>query len=346
MTEPTIPRAIEDFADRLQPRGRILNLMNDGYAIWSCCPIYGDDGRVHAFFTYWEHEGDFRLKPDIGMGNRGKIGHAVADHPEGPYEFLDCAFAPAGGDAWDGTCVSEAFVYKVGDRYAMYYFGNNWASQPSTPRQTGLAIADSLDGPWERVNGDGLIIPVSADPAASDSRVVVNAAMVQPPDGGFWVYYKGRAREGNGMRTIHLARAERLEGPYVKYDGNPIIDYGGCDFEDPYVWHDGERFHMLGHDLSVMEHGAGIYLQSFDGIHWSEPAKGYPSTQTMIGLKQRLEEPAVLFDADGKPEYLFCNRSWGELHEENPRNPIYSAFVFKIRNRGLRPRPMIMRGSA
>ena len=199
-----IPQGIEDLADRLEPLGRILNMMELGYAMWSCCPIYDETGRVHVFFTYWEHEGDYALVPDVGMGLRGKIGHAVAEKPE---------------------------------------------------------------------------------------------------------------------------------GPYVKHPDNPIMDYGDADFEDPFVWHDGERFHMLVHDLSVYEHGAGLYFQSFDGVHWSDPAKGYPSTKTMYGLEQRLEEPAVLFGPDGEPEYLFCNRSWPELHHENPRNPIYTGFVFKIHRR-------------
>ncbi|MFW5728260.1 MAG: glycoside hydrolase family protein, partial [Spirochaetota bacterium] len=266
--------------------GRILNMMNDGFAIWSCCPIRGDDGLVHVFATIWEHKGEYTLPPQVGMARGSRIARFTAERPEGPYTFREVCLAPAGGDAWDGTCVSEGFVYRVGERYAMYYFGSNGNSQPRKPIQVGLAVADSLEGPWERVSKENPIVPVGERDEDIDSDITANPAMVMPPSGGFWLYYKGNSKavkaankartdlsghaaQHGVFRTVCLARAEKLEGPYIKYEGNPVIRYERSDFEDPYVWHDGERFHMLGHDLSVLEYGAGIYLQSFDGIHWS-----------------------------------------------------------------------------
>jgi len=347
-SEPKIPRAVEDFADRLEPIGRILNMMNDGFAIWSCCPIRGDDGLVHVFATIWEHKGDYTLPPQVGMSRGSRIARFTAEQPEGPYMFREIALEPAGGDAWDGGCVSEGFVYRVENRYAMVYFGDNANSEPKHPIQVGLAVADSLDGPWVRVSVDKPIIPVGERDEDIDSHITANPALVMPPGGGYWLYYKGnskavkaaskqrtdltgRAAQHGVFRTVCLARAENLEGPYQKYEGNPVIRYEHSDFEDPYVWHDGERFHMLGHDLSVLEYGAGIYLQSFDGIHWSEPAKGYPSAKTMTGHPARIEEPAVLFNADGEPEYLFCNKSYGDYHVEEPFNPVFTGFLFKVR---------------
>lgn len=347
-TKAKTPRAVEDFADRLEPVGRILNMMNDGFAIWCCCPIRSDDGQVHVFATIWEHHGEYDLPPQMGMVRGSRIARFTAERPEGPYTFREICLAPAGGDAWDGGCVSEGIVYRVGNRYAMYYFGDNKTeSQHKQPIQVGLAIADSLDGPWVRVSKEEPIIPVGERDEDIDSDITANPAMVMPPNGGFWVYYKGNstaakaanktrtdlsghAAQHGVFRTVCLARAEKLEGPYVKYEGNPVIRYENADFEDPHVWHDGERFHMLGHDLSVLEYGAGLYLQSFDGIHWSEPAKGYPSAKTMTGHPARLEEPALLFDAKGEPEYLFCNKSYGDYHVKEPYNPLYTGFLFKV----------------
>lgn len=343
-SEMSVPRAVEDFADRLEPVGRILNMMNDGFAVWSCCPIRGDDGLIHVFATIWEHKGEYTLPPQVGMLRGSRIARFTADRPEGPYTFGGICLAPAGGDAWDGSGVSEGFVYRVGRRYAMYYFGQNNNVQPHKPIQVGLALADSLEGPWVRVSSEAPIVPCGDRDEDIDSFLTANPAMVMPPGGGFWLYYKGNsaavkaAQRGRAdlpktgaFRTVCLARAEKLEGPYKKYEGNPVIWYKHSDFEDPFVWHDGERFHMLGHDISVLEHGAGIYLQSFDGIHWSEPAKGYPSARTMTGHPARIEEPAVLFDSEGEPEYLFCNKSYGDYHVEEPYNPIFTGFVFRVR---------------
>lgn len=54
------------------------------------------------------------------------------------------------------------------------------------------------------------------------------------------------------------------------------------------------------------------------------------SAKTMTGHPARIEEPSLLFDANGEPEYLFCNKSYGDYHVKDPCNPIYTGFLFKV----------------
>ena len=42
---------ISDFCKRLLPVGRILE--SEGYYVWCCTPIYGEDGKVHVFYSRW-----------------------------------------------------------------------------------------------------------------------------------------------------------------------------------------------------------------------------------------------------------------------------------------------------
>jgi hypothetical protein len=135
------------------------------------------------------------------------------------------------------------------------------------------------------------------------------------------------------IRRIGVAISDHLEGPYVKYAGNPILDHYPKDYEDPFIWYEGGKFRMLMHDISVFEHGSGLYFESFDGLHWSEPGRGYPSVREMTENKEdeRLETPMLLLK-DGRPDYLFCNRaSRTRVYLNDPEKAQYTSFLFKVK---------------
>jgi hypothetical protein len=75
-------RQISDFCRRLRPVGRILE-MEDWY-VWGTSPIDGADGKVHVFFSRWPAR-----RRMGGWVNRSEVAHAVADKPEGPYEYVE-----------------------------------------------------------------------------------------------------------------------------------------------------------------------------------------------------------------------------------------------------------------
>jgi hypothetical protein len=288
----------------LTPCGRILE--QDGWNVWCCSPIYGDDGRVHVFYSRWR--GSFNC-----WIATCEVGHAVADRPEGPYTHVDVALAGRGGDAWDSWSIHNPTIHKVGDRYALFYMGSDgsglgiqkedlagmsWAEYEPYYRKLvetkriGLAVSHSLDGPWERV-GDVKPLLDCGPRDAWDDVLVSNPAFVQKPDGTCMLYYKGLDfkswHRDFGNRKIGLAVADRLEGPYRKIAENPLIsfehipvqsilhaehadsrpeNYAAAQVEDPYIWLENGRFRAMMRDMGLFNHQYGILLESEDGIYW------------------------------------------------------------------------------
>ncbi len=321
--QTTKTETYSEFESRLEPVGRILE--DPDYNVWCCSPIQGPDGRVHVFYSRWPNAADH-----VGWLSVSEIAHAVADSPEGPFETTGTVLAGRGGDHWDACTIHNPTIYKVGNRYAMYYIGNRKPDVES--QRTGVVLADSLDGPWERF--DEPMIPGGTDPADLDSAYACNPAMVQSPDGRFFLYYAGMSlNEWNhdlqrelkpgtsdvgkkaNRRTL-LAIAERPEGPYVSHPGNPVIDLSrfgnNAQCEDPYVWYEDGEYRMVARDMGCFNHEYGLYLRSDDGIAWSDPIIAYRNSHAYLkeapnGLERegRIERPQLLMGANGKPKYLF-----------------------------------------
>jgi hypothetical protein len=325
-----------DFEKRLNPLGRILEI--DGYHVWCCSPIYGPDGRVHVFYSRWRNEYKFS-----GWVSACEVAHAVADSPEGPYQDLGVVLKGRGGDAWDSWAIHNPTIQKVGDRYALFYMGSDGSSldieQSDLPnlsdeayekyytdlvytKRIGLAIADSLDGPWERV-GDKPILDVGKA-GEWDDAVVSNPSLLQNPNGEYWLYYKGwdwdTGRRFNGNRKYGLAIANNITGPYLKYSENPIVDFSNIgdrvQCEDAYTWYEtgGEfPFKMILRDMGFYNHEYGLFIESRDGLEWQNPQIAYKNApcyfdETLPGLERqgRFERPQLLIDPAGQPTHLFC----------------------------------------
>lgn len=320
------------FCRRLRPVGRVLEM--EGWYIWCASPVLDEAGMVHVFFSRWAAE--------RGMGgwlNSCEIAHAVAPTPESPFEFVETVLAPRGAGYWDGTTCHNPHIQKVDGRYCLFYMGNS--NSKTDTKRIGLAIADSLDGPWERP--DAPLIDVG-EAETWDDHCTTNPAYVRHPNGQHWLYYKSwnSAEFYNsthpsirGNRKYGLAIAESVEGPYLKYEGNPVIDYSGrgdnTQFEDAYVWREDGRFKLLARDMDVFDHKVGLYLESGDGKNWSQPQIAYlaldeyvlePPAPTHLRRYGRLERPQLLM-RDGKPAYLFGCAQGGKYMTA-------SAFVFKI----------------
>jgi hypothetical protein len=311
--------------ENLRPLGRILNLMDDGWTVWDCAPIWGEDEKVHVFATRWRH-GDRPDAPDQVWFHGSEIVHAVADKPEGPYEIRDIVLRGDGSDDdWDSSAYINPKIYRVDEKYCLLYTG--CTARRHDTQAVGMLTASSLDGPWTRVSADEPLIAPEPNRSGFDGYLCNNPALLQHPNGQFWIYYKGRNIEGReysnfGMR-IGLAIADRLEGPYRKHPENPLIDLSPALFEDPYVWHEDGTFFLLASDYDVLSGHGGLLFESQDGIRWSAPAKGYPGAMELLGREQRLEEPNLLFK-DGRATHLF------NILGACPQDPVYSGFVCEL----------------
>ncbi|MHC4372699.1 MAG: glycoside hydrolase family protein [Planctomycetota bacterium] len=317
-------KKISDFCKGLAPVGRILE--DPDHYVWGCSPIYGPDGRIHVFYSKWPNAAGFG-----GWLNCCVIGHAVADTPEGPYEILDNALEGRGGDGWDSMTNHNPTIHKVGDTYALFYLGN--CDGTVYTKRVGVAVSDSLDGPWKK--SDAPIVLPSENRDAWDSICTTNPAFLQHPNGQYWLYYKGwnvndweydlqiRAQNPNPAdeilhtnRAYGLAVAENIEGPYIKCDKNPVINvrtYGaGMQCEDGYIYIDNGKFKMIMRDMGFYNHEYGLMFESDDGIRWSDPVISFYHSHEYFkelpkGLDRegRFERPQLLMK-DGNPRYLFC----------------------------------------
>ncbi|MEO7983456.1 MAG: glycoside hydrolase family protein [Bacteroidota bacterium] len=319
------------FAKHLKPIGRVLEM--EGYYVWCNSPIQDEQGKIHVFFSRWD------IKKGMGGWIKGsEIAHAVADVPEGPYEFIETVFAPRPG-YWDATTCHNPLIKKVDDKYCLFYMGNS--NGKTNTKRIALAFSDSLNGPWTRP-GKPLL---EAGPAGAwDDHCTTNPAFVKQPDGKYWLYYKSWNTNDyetstdpliKGNRKYGLAIAKNLEGPYIKYAGNPVIDFSykghNCQFEDAFVWRDRNRLKMIARDMGFFNHENGIIMTSHNGIKWKEPEIAYYATDNYFQqppapphLKKygRFERPQLLF-LKGKPAYLFTTSQGGKYMTSSP-------YIFRI----------------
>ncbi|UOQ96795.1 glycoside hydrolase family protein [Hymenobacter sp. 5317J-9] len=324
--------AFAKFSKHLKPVGRALEL--PGYYVWCNSPIYGPDGKVHVFFSRW-----VASKGMSGWINGSEICHAVADKPEGPYTFVEVVLAPRGPGHWDATTCHNPSIQFVDGQYCLFFMGN--ANGKTDTKRIGLATAPTLNGPWTRPD-QPLLLPGPA--GAWDDHCTTNPAFVKH-EGKYWLYYKSwntkeyedaKGQEIRGNRKYGLAIADQLQGPYVKFEGNPVIDFSGQghnkQFEDAFVWRQHGRFNLLARDMGVYSQEVGLYLESVDGKTWTFPKIAFlpirdygvtePPAPPRLKRYGRLERPQLLL-RDGKPEYLFCASQGG-------REMTASAFVFRI----------------
>ena len=315
----------------LTPVGRVLEM--EGYYVWCSSPIDGPDGKVHLFFSRWD-----AARKMGGWLKGSEIAHAVADHAEGPFEYVSTILAPRGEGYWDATTCHNPLITKVDDKYCLFFMGNS--NGKTNTKRIGLATADSLYGPWTRPDQPLL----EAGPAGAwDDHCTTNPAFIKRANGQYWLYYKSwntreyetATTEIKGNRKYGLAIADKLEGPYKKYEGNPVIDFSGKgnnkQFEDAFIWPQQHQYRIIARDMGFYNHEDGLLMHSKDGLHWSEPAIAYEALDKYVTLPPpaphlkkygRLERPMLLI-RNGKPAYLFGAAQGGEYQTS-------STFIFKI----------------
>ncbi|MFR9652082.1 MAG: glycoside hydrolase family protein [Rikenellaceae bacterium] len=290
----------------LADRGTFI-LETPDSTVWGCAPIYDDEGKVHVYYSKWQREGSWLIDSEIG--------HAVADHPEGPYRKLGTILDGREGK-WDRHMVHNPSVYRIDDKYVLLYISNDTTKQhrwlkdgmaSENLQVVGMAIADSPYGPWKRF--DKPVIDISADSMAWDSYCAVNPTMLKHPNGEYWIYYRAHDRHNDDRRKTGLAIAKNLEGPYVKYGDKALIDhaeYGG-QTEDPYIFYYKGMFHCLIRDMGNYDWAGNLYLSSDDGINWSDLKRGHwngAKYYPVLEEKSRCERVQILW-RDGEPEYLY-----------------------------------------
>jgi len=173
--------------------------------------------------TYYLYYHGTPADPDKFPHQGYRLGVATAPHPLGPWTkhpdnpVLD--LGPEG--AWDDASVACASILKEGtETFYLFYSGHHQA-QGAGHWGIGLVTGPSPAGPWTRYQGNPLM----------EDFGYVGAAFKH--EGRYWLYTEhpiGSAEAGGGpdYGPISLAHAERPEGPWTPYEGNPVLPTGGA----------------------------------------------------------------------------------------------------------------------
>ncbi|MEC0231408.1 glycoside hydrolase family protein [Paenibacillus alba] len=301
----------------------------EGYWVWCGSCVKGEDGRFHLFASRWPKA----LPMHPGWLVQSEIVRAVSDHPEGPYTFQEVVLPARGAEYWDGRSTHNPQIVKHGGKYLLFYMGSTHPLKEPVagdgyglddPRcivarankRIGLAVSDSVTGPWERRDA-----PILATrPGKFDSFLTSNPAPCIREDGSVLLIYKARKYEGHvhGKMTFGAAHADHYEGPYRVLSENPLFP-PDVHLEDPFVWQTPEGYELLAKDMEgnlCGEKYGGIHAYSADGLNWEigkEPLAYSRSVLWDDGIVRQmgnLERPFLLFQ-EGKPTHLFAATSNG-----------------------------------
>ena len=117
----------------------------------------------------------------------------------------------------------------------------------------GVAGAASPDGPFERLHGGEPALQISIEKNDFDSYRIDDAGLLVR-DGKYCLYYKGRSlqhgKEGPGKTKMGVAFSGSPEGPYAKFENNPILDKS----HEVMIWKQGNGIACLASLSSTFEY--------------------------------------------------------------------------------------------
>jgi len=297
----------------------------DGYWIWCGSVIKGEDGRYHMFASRWKKH----LPMHPGWLLESEIVRASSDTPDGVFRFEEVVLPARGAEYWDGRSTHNPHIIKYRDKYVLYYMGTTHpfrdvreGEKVSTSdgavicaranKRIGVAVSDSVFGPWERYNEPVL----DTRTEFFDNFLVSNPAPCVTPEGKILLIYKARSyAERPYPEFLHgkmLFGAATADAPWEKHTpilDKPLFDGAGYEVEDPFVWYENGKYNLMAKDMNggiCGEKLSGVYAVSDDGIKWDfSIGKLFYSRRLLFenGEEKELgnmERPFLLFE-DGKP---------------------------------------------
>jgi len=309
------------------------------YHCWSAWPILAPDGKFHVFGDRWPTAPGFST-----YWYTAEITHYVSDKAEGPYELVDIPIKHGKPGDWDAAAIYPS-VFRDGDRWVMFYTGCEHGGPDSTMK-TGLAVSDSLYGPWKKI---GIVCQPPEDPDhwtnnKSGFNLGIHCAVPVKFKGKWYLYFKGGARFQHDY--LGVAVADKPEGPFKIADKPCILKDGkhcGTYLEDllPLVWKD--KVYLLVDDNfggRTGVHGAVSLFESEDGLTFPYDKarlavdliaayKAFDMRKTCgwaAGNCSKFEAPRLLW-IDGEPKYFF-----GVSRMQIDGRPAASSYILKIKD--------------
>ena len=240
----------------------------------------------------------------LGGDTRFRIGVATSENPLGPFKKYEgnpiLESGPAG--SWDDTYAACPMILKEGlDQYFMWYWGQGSEPAEQTRRlpQDGIGLATAAHplGPWEKYEGN---------PVLEDFGFVGGVVKVK---GKYYMYseYPIDAR-GPDYGPMAVATADKPEGPWQKFAGNPILEPGewgewddGGFSEAEVIYHSGV-FHMFygGSKLyapRIATRESIGYAYSYDGFNFRKYGLNPVATRYANPNASAFAEVHAIFEA-------------------------------------------------
>ncbi len=288
-----------------------INIFRDStYFNWGSSIVKGADNLYHLFYSRWKRSSGFGA-----WLTNSEIAHAVSKNPAGPYKYVATAMTGRGGNSWDAVTAHNPKIKFFEGKYYLYYIATNLGDVVLSPlellelagkdlknekrnalrrnQRTGVAVSNSLNGPWERL--DTPLI----EPSGPITTLTVNPAITQGPDKRYYLIIKGdKPNETQFIRNQAMAIADSPAGPFT-IQPKPVI--GDLDTEDVSLWYSptDKLFYAIFHAHTYI----GL-ISSADGINWQK-AKNDRVTDRNIKfangtsmMADRMERPFVFLEAN------------------------------------------------
>ena len=292
-----------------------------GYWCWSAWPIRAVDGKYHLFGERWP-------KGLWEQVDQSELRHYVADKAEGPYTFVDVPVPRGKKGEFDYSQIYPC-VQRNGKGWAMMYTGINATNPADLPKsfdtmRPGVALADSLDGPWRKI---GMAFDLPKDPKhwayPGEPDIGIHVATFVQFHNKWFAYFKAGKRMEHDFMGV--AVADRPEGPYKIMEKPCILKEGKRPpgyIEDMFPFVMNDRVYLMVCDnyggVGGLNGGIEIF-ESDDGLTFdynkaklavkliSDYYKGFDpgKDKHFYGPKEpKFEAPRFLM-IDGKPAYFF-----------------------------------------
>ena len=218
----------------------------NGYWIW-CGSMIKVDSTYHLFASRWPKVGPF---PE-GYRKESEIVRATSKSPLGPFVFQEVIIGERDSSFWDSNMAHNPAVYKIGDKYVLFYIGSDFSTFQENSRallrRVGYAESRSVYGPWKRSDKPLL------DFESNNPSIFVEDSKVK-------MVFRNRQLQ------VLMAEATNYKGPYVIANDNI---WPSAKLEDFYIFKYQNKYHIICEDNvgGVSGHERwGIHLYSNDGI--------------------------------------------------------------------------------
>lgn len=288
------------FKDCLLPAPRHGGFAMDGYILW-CSSVIKVGDTYHMFASRWPLQ--YGLN---GWTKYSECVRATSTNLLGPYQFQEVVLQKRPGK-WDNSRVHNVKIVKAGGKFVLYYI--------NTANQTGYAVADSVTGPWTRV--DHPVIKAS------------NPAVLVRPDLSIYVFC--RLRDSAQVNRGVAFTAPDYAGPYTAVqNGDNLLPDGG-ELEDPAIWWANNQYNILVNDWKAHATGifkAGAQYFSKDGLHYTLMSREPVFTKTVKyddGSSEtfaRRERPFVYTNEKGEVLALFTACMPADEHARVVAQPV------------------------